>query len=236
MSRSRASYTSDDLFGFAESYSRLVTNLRFVGPEQKTQLLLVTSALPGDGKTTVATNLALTMAREGKRVLLIDSDLRNGRVDGTLGLPVGPGLAEVLKNQIDVGYAIATVAVNGTSQLHVLARGAGKVDPAPLLASDAPRALLGYLRSRYDNIVIDTPPVNSVADAALLTRYCDGVLFVARAGVTTHDALVFAVEQLRIVHAPVIGAVLNDVDLRGDAAIDGAYQYYGQYHPSRSSA
>jgi Mrp family chromosome partitioning ATPase len=89
--------------------------------------------------------------------------------------------------------------------------------------------LLARARELYDMVILDTPPVNAVADAALLSRQCDGVLVVARAGVTARDALAFAMEQLRIVHAPVIGAVLNDVDLRGDAGFDGAYKYYGRY-------
>jgi succinoglycan biosynthesis transport protein ExoP len=229
--RSAPTYSANDLFGFAESYARLVTNLGFTGQAQPVRVVLVTSALAGDGKTTVATNLALTLSREGKRVLLIDGDLRGGRIAGMLGVSLPFGVGEVLMNTSDLASAIAEVPAGGRSALHVLARGSRTVtDPAALLGSDASRDLLTRARALYDMVVIDTPPVNSVADAALLSRHCDGVLVVARAGTTAREALVFAMEQLRIVRAPVIGAVLNDVDLRRDVGVDAAYQYYGQYH------
>jgi succinoglycan biosynthesis transport protein ExoP len=231
---SRATYAENSLFGFAESYARLVTNLGFAGHSQPIRVLLVTSPLPGDGKTTVATNLALTLAREGKRVLLVDADLRGGRIAAMLGLSATSGLSETLARQVDFSNALSRVAIGG-NELHVLARGKGLGDPASLLATDAPRDLIDRARGLYDMVIVDTPPVNSVADAPLLTRHCDGVLLVARAGVTARDALVFAMEQLRIVRAPVVGAVLNDVDLRRDAGVDGAYEYYGQY-PSGSAA
>jgi capsular exopolysaccharide synthesis family protein len=230
------SYSAEDLFSFAASYSRLVTNLGFAGFANPIRVVLVASALPGDGKTTVATNLALTIAREGKRVLLIDADLRGGRIDTMLRLPVGAGLGEVLRGQHAFEAAVRQVPAGDGRVMHVLPRGTAKADPAALLASDKPREVLARARELYDMIILDTPPVNAVADAALLSRQCDGVLVVARAGVTARDALVFAMEQLRIVHAPVIGAVLNDVDLRGDAGVDGAYQYYGRYTPSGSVA
>jgi tyrosine-protein kinase Etk/Wzc len=225
----KPSYSAEDLFGFAASYSRLVTNLGFAGIANPIRVVLVTSALPGDGKTTVATNLALTMASEGKRVLLIDADLRGGRVDAMLGLPLSAGLGDVLRSQQAFEAAVMKVPAGGGREVHVLPRGTAKADPAALLASDKPRELLARARELYDMVILDTPPVNAVADAALLSRQCDGVLVVARAGVTARDALAFAMEQLRIVHAPVIGAVLNDVDLRGDAGFDGAYKYYGRY-------
>ena len=229
--RSAPTYSANDLFGFAESYARLVTNLGFTGQAQPVRVVLVTSALAGDGKTTVATNLALTLSREGKRVLLIDGDLRGGRIAGMLGVSLPFGFGEVLMNTADLTSAIAEVPAGGRSALHVLTRGSRTItDPAALLGSDASHDLLTRARALYDMVVIDTPPVNSVADAALLSRHCDGVLVVARAGTTAREALVFAMEQLRIVRAPVIGAVLNDVDLRRDVGVDAAYQYYGQYH------
>jgi capsular exopolysaccharide synthesis family protein len=233
---SSARYATSDLFGFAESYARLVTNLGFAATEHSVEVLLVTSALAGDGKTTVATNLALTLAREGKRVLLIDGDLRGGQIGGMLGLPPRPGLGEALLRQIPFDEAVAELSIGSERAVSVLPRGrAFTADPPALLASAAPRDLIAWARRRYNMIIVDTPPVNSVADAAMFTRHCDAVLLVARAGVTGRDALVFAMEQLRIVRAPVVGAVLNDVDLRRDAGVDGAYAAYGRY-PSGSAA
>jgi len=227
---SSARYTTSDLFGFAESYARLVTNLGFAAAERRVEVLLVTSALAGDGKTTVATNLALTLAREGKRVLLIDGDLRGGRIGGMLGPPARSGLGEALLRQITFDAAVAELDVGSERTLHVMPRGrAIMADPPALLASAAPRDLIAWARRRFNMVVIDTPPVNSLADAAMFSRHCDGVLLVARAGATGRDALVFAMEQLRMVRAPVVGAVLNDVDLRRDAGVDGAYAAYGRY-------
>jgi len=191
-SPANTTYSAEDLFGFASSYSRLVTNLGFAGVANPIRVLLVTSALPGDGKTTVATNLALTIAREGKRVLLIDADLRGGRVDAALRLPIAVGLAEVLRGQHEFEAAVLQVPADGGREVHVLPRGTAKTDPAALLASDKPREVLARARELYDMVIVDTPPVNAVADAALLSRQCDGVLVVARAGVTARDALVFA--------------------------------------------
>jgi len=231
-------YTISDLFGFAESYSRLVTNIGFAATEHPhpVKVLLVTSALARDGKTTVATNLALTLAREGRRVLLIDGDLRGGRIGGMLGLFERAGLSDTLLQRSGFADAVAEVPVDSQHTLHVLTQGvAPMTDPSALLGSTAPADLVATARENYDVIVVDTPPVNSVVDAAILTRHCDGVLLVARAGVTGRDALVFAMEQLRIVRAPIIGAVLNDVDLRRDAGVDGAYAAYGRY-PSGSAA
>ncbi|HWJ15396.1 MAG TPA: polysaccharide biosynthesis tyrosine autokinase [Gemmatimonadaceae bacterium] len=227
---SSARYSTSDLFGFAESYARLVTNLGFAATERRIEVLLVTSALAGYGKTTVATNLALTLAREGKRVLLIDGDLRGGRIGGMLGPPARSGLGEALLRQITFDAAVAELDVGSERTLHVMPRGrAIMADPPALLASAAPRDLIAWARRRFNMVVIDTPPVNSLADAAMFSRHCDGVLLVARAGATGRDALVFAMEQLRMVRAPVVGAVLNDVDLRRDAGVDGAYAAYGRY-------
>ena len=153
-----------------------------------------------------------------------------------LGVSSTSGLCETLKHRVELSQAVSRVPAGELATLDVLARGGSPVaDPAALLASDATHELLSRARGLYDTIVVDTPPVSSVADAALLCRHCDGVLVVARAGATARDALVFAMEQLRIVRAPIIGAVLNDVDLRRDAGVDSAYQYYGQY-PSGSTA
>jgi capsular exopolysaccharide synthesis family protein len=231
-----AKYAVNDLHSFAQSYTRLVTKLGFGGNSQQIRVLLVTSALPGDGKTTVATNLSLTLAREGKRVLLIDADLRGGQIAGMMRLPSTSGFGEALMQQTDLTNVVSQVFAGERCILHVLSRGRSMIaDPAAVLASDAPRELLAHARGMFEMIVIDSPAVTGAADAALLSRHCDGVLVVARASTTARSALKFAMEQLHIARAPVVGAVLNDVDLRRDAGVDAAYQFYGQY-PSGSPA
>ena len=222
---------TESLFVFTESVSRLATNLTFLATEQRPRAMLVTSALPGDGKTTVATNLALAIARSGRRVLLIDADLRGGRIARALALKRTPGLVEVLSGTLHGAQATQafTRLAAGHGALHVMTTGVATPTPARLLASSQAAELLTWARAAYDMVIVDTPPVTSIADATILAPLSDGVVLVARSGVTLRDAIAFAVEQLHIVRAPVLGAVLNDVDLRSEGAYDGAYEYYGRY-------
>jgi succinoglycan biosynthesis transport protein ExoP len=229
--------TPESLFVFTESLSRLATNLLFRAPGSRPRVLLVTSALRGDGKTTIATNLALSFVRSGQRVLLIDADLRGGRIGGALSLRHSPGLGEVLTDAVEASQSVQELPnlSKGQGVLHVITAGAVSDPPARLLTSNAATKLIAWSRSTYDMVIIDTPPVSSVADATLMAHLTDGVVVIARSGATPRDALAFALEQLRIVQAPVFGAVLNDVDLRRDPAYDGAYQTYGRYYASVSS-
>jgi capsular exopolysaccharide synthesis family protein len=190
---------------------------------------VITSALPGEGKTAVATNYALASARDGKRVLLIDADLRGGRVARTLGFSEELGLTDVLTGRADLASVIRSVIVDTGAELHVVTAGTRHEHPSGLLDSEAMRRLLEGVRQTYDITVLDTPPVNVVADAAVLGGASDGVVLVARAGVTGREALAFALEQLRMAHAPIIGAALNYADLRGDTVYEAAYQYYDRY-------
>jgi tyrosine-protein kinase Etk/Wzc len=235
-------YDTDELFVFQEAHARLATNLAFLRTEPAIRALAITSALAGDGKTTVASNVALALSREGKRVILIDADLRSGLIASVLGIGdgMGQGLSDVLTGRVEPAQAVVRVAVGRDRDLHVITRGDGSGPPARLLGSTRARELLEWARANYDMVIVDTPPVNSVADAALVSPLIDGVILVGRAGTTPRDALEFAVEQLRIVHAPVIGAVLNDLDFRRDAAYrggyGGAYKRYGHYGASPQSA
>ncbi len=194
-------------------------------------MLVITSALPGDGKTTVATNLALALARAGRRVLLIDADLRGGRIASALALAVGPGLSEVLAGTVQGAHATQNFRrlAEGSGVLQVITAGGPTSAPARLLASTRTAELIAWARENHDIVLLDTPPVTSIADAAILAPLSDGVMLVARYGMTVRDAIAFAVEQLHIVRAPVLGGVLNDVDLRREGAYDSAYEFYGRY-------
>ena len=222
---------TESLFVFTEALSRLAINLTFLSAEKRPRVLLVTSPVPGDGKTTVATNLALAIARSGRRVLLIDADLRGGRIARALSLSRAPGLSEVLAGSLQGAQAVQELHTVTESQgaLHVLTTGAATSVPMRLLASSKAGDLITWARSTYEIVIIDTPPVTSIADATILAPLSDGVMLVVRSGATLRDAIAFAVEQLQIVRAPVFGAVLNDVDLRREGAYDSAYEYYGRY-------
>ena len=220
---------AEDMAVATEALARLATNIAFANADAKRKAIVVTSALPGEGKTAVATNYALASARDGKRVLLIDADLRGGRVARTLGFTEELGLTDVLTGRAELATVIRSVIVDTGAELHVVTAGTRHDHPAGLLDSEAMRRLLEGVRETYDLTVFDTPPVNVVADAAVLGGASDGVVLVARAGVTGREALAFALEQLRMAHAPIIGAALNYADLRADAVYEAAYQYYDRY-------
>ena len=211
----------------AEANNSLATNLAFARPDTALQLLVVTSPSPGDGKTTTAVNLAITLAERGRRVLLVDADLRRGAVSAVLGLNRAPGLTTVLTNGVDFRTVVQRVDLHGNAQLHVLTTGTLPENPAILLASAAAQRALQAFREDYDIIVIDSPPANAAGDAAVLGANSDGVLVVARAGVTATQALAFTMEQLHAVRAPVLGGVLNDIDFDRDITYDGTYRYSG---------
>ena len=230
----------------AEANNSLATNLAFARPDAPLQLMVVTSPSPGDGKTTTAINLSITFAKRGRKVLLVDADLRRGVVSNLLGLNRSPGLSSVLNGGVDFRTVVQKVdlpagvkrgtvftALSGSPipsdsvcSLHVLTTGPLPDNPAALLASGRAQSVLDALRQEYDTIIVDSPPVNVAGDAPLLGTISDGVLIVARAGVTASEALAFTMEQLNAVRAPVLGGILNDIDFDRDVTYDGSYRYY----------
>jgi polysaccharide biosynthesis transport protein len=212
--------------GVAEAYGLLQTNLAFAHSGPPIKVVVVTSPLAEDGKTTCATNLAITLALRGSKTLLIDADLRRGLVHAAFDAPRGPGLSEVLSRSAPPSEVIRTVRVGPeNAELHFLTTGALPMNPSGLLESSF-EALLATVRERFDCIIIDSPPVNIISDASVLGLHADGVLVVARSGVTQSGALAYATEQLRRVGVLVLGVVLNDIDFRREAGYDASYSYY----------
>jgi capsular exopolysaccharide synthesis family protein len=209
----------------AEAYSILQTNLAFARLEDPVKTLVLTSALPGEGKTTTAVNLAIALTHRGLNVLLIDADLRKGQVHNLFGIPRAPGLTDVLHGRCDAEIARRVIALEGGRSLSLLTCGAPENSPPALVGSSRMRNLLGQVRDLYNLVIVDSPPVNILTDAALLGTHADGVVLVARAGATDSSALAYAVEQLGHVRAPVLGVVLNDIDLKRHGTYDGAYRY-----------
>ncbi len=219
--------------GVEEAYAILRTNIAFARLEGSTRTLVVTSPLSGDGKTTTAVNLALALAQQRHRVLLIDADLRRGSIHGVFGVPRKPGLVEVLRGTVRLESAIRAAAVGEHGVLYYLTSGQATREDLGLATGPAIPELLRPVQEAYDLVLLDTPPVNVITDAALMGTWADGVLLVARAGVTDAAALAYAVQQLRHVRAPLLGVVLNDIDLRRDAAYDRVYRSFGyQYTPT----
>jgi capsular exopolysaccharide synthesis family protein len=218
----------------AEAYASLQTNIAYARLNEPVKSLVFTSAMPGEGKTTTATNLALSLAQLGRRVLLIDADLRRGMVHGLFQSPREPGLTNVLQGGVSFDEARQAVQLDEGRTFHYLTTGKLPPYPVSVLESEDLRSFLRWARNEYDMVIIDSPPVNIITDAALLGVHADGVLLVARAGSTSTAALEFAMEQLGRVSARVLGVVLNGIDFKRDAIYDSAYTYYG-YGPYTSN-
>ncbi len=214
-----------------EAFRNLRTSLIWSDGGEALKTLVVTSAAPGEGKTLTAANLAVTLAYDGLRVLLVDCDIRRPRVHGLFRMPRSPGLMELLTasrhptgDPVSAPDAIRETSIAGLS---VLTCGALPSNAANLLSSTRMRVLLGELREQFDIIVLDTPPVLATADAGIVASLTDGVLLVVRAGTTDRNAAQRAYQQLANVGARVVGTVLNDPG--GQVAKEGDYYYPYDY-------
>jgi capsular exopolysaccharide synthesis family protein len=217
----------------AEAYRALRTNLSYVSPVKPPRVIVVTSALSGDGKTTSASNLAVTLAQQNKRVLLIDAETRRGNMHSLFGIEATPGFFDLLYGQATPGECIRRVTLEGSGHLDVLPSGGmPSHNAADLLVASRLSPFFERLRTQYDYVLIDTPPLNLFTDAALIGAHADATLLVARADRTERQALKFAVLQLQHVQANLAGAILNGVDLRRNSRYRGGYDFgrYGAYY------
>jgi polysaccharide biosynthesis transport protein len=206
----------------AESYRALRTSLLLSNLGSPPKVIMITSALPQEGKTTTSINCAVVLAQKGVRVLLIDADLRRPSIHKTLGMGPRSGLSNVLTGSTTLEQAIARTTL--LPNLHVLPAGTPPPNPAELLASSNMRDALAELRQQYDHIVVDTPPSLSVTDAVVLSPRADAVVLVIRSGQTTKQALRRSRDILAQVNAKVVGVLLNAVDLSSPD-----YYYYYEY-------
>jgi succinoglycan biosynthesis transport protein ExoP len=209
----------------SEAYRTLGTNIQYIASQRPLKVLMVTSALGGEGKTTTSANLAVVLAKAGKRVVLISADLRKPRIHQFFGLPNRIGLSSVLS---DSGSLRNVTQDPGVENLRVLAGGPVPPDPAELLGSNRALRLIESLRAVSDYIVIDTPPVLAVADASILAPLVDGTVFVMDAEHSSRSAMLHAKAQLENAGAKLIGAVYNNFDPTQSAGY--ASYYYYQYY------
>ncbi len=207
----------------AEAHRKLRTNLQFVDAAQNASSILVTSSVPGEGKSITAVNLALSLVETGEKILLIDADMRKPQVSRYLDLANDAGLSNVLAGQAELDEVLQPWGDQG---LTVLASGSVPPNPAELLGSQRMRDLLMDLTSQFDRVVIDSPPILPVTDAVVISREVDGVLLVIRAHKTPRNEVSHAAASLRAVDAPVVGAVLNMRNAsRLDQSYSGNYRY-----------
>jgi polysaccharide biosynthesis transport protein len=211
----------------AESYRALRTSLLLSNLGAPPKVIMVTSALPQEGKTTTSINTAVVLAQKDVRVLLIDADLRRPSIHKTLGMGPRTGLSNVLTGSTTLERAITRTPI--LPNLFVLPAGTPPPNPAELLASANMRDVLNQLREQYDHIVVDTPPALSVTDAVALSQRADAVVLVIRSGQTTKPALRRARDVLTRVNAKVVGVLLNAVDLSSPD-----YYYYYEYQDKYS--
>lgn len=205
-----------------ESYRRLRTNLQFLGLGEGDRSIVVTSTVPGEGKTTTAINTAVTMAEAGLRVLLIDADLRRPRVADALRLEGAAGLTTVLIGRASLDDVVQPY---GGSNLDVLTSGPVPPNPSEMLGFDEMRRLLEHATSRYDAVLIDTPPLLPVTDAAVLARITGGALVVVGSRVVRRSELAASLDSLDQVEARVLGLVLNKVKRDDEDRYGYAYRY-----------
>ncbi len=215
---------------FLESFRSLHANLSFVNPDKPLKSLVVSSCVPADGKSTIATNLAQAAAAMGQRVLLVDADLRRPQVHNLTDLPNVWGLSDVISSDMDVHDVIQRSSQE--DNLYVLTAGRIPPDPSRLLSSKKMQSLVEQFEEEYDLVIFDTPPLLGLADGRILSPYTDGLLLVVRLDKTSRDMVNQAMEVLKVSRTSLLGLVANGVS--GYAA--KAYDYYSSYYHTPAPA
>jgi capsular exopolysaccharide synthesis family protein len=204
----------------SEQYRTIRTNVEFASVDQELKTLLVTSSGPSEGKSSTTANLGVVFAQQGKKVLLIDGDLRKPTVHYTFKLDNRIGLSTVLVGEKTLEEAVKETDV---PNLDILTCGPIPPNPSELLGSKAMKQMVQIAQETYDVIIFDTPPVLAVTDAQILANICDGSIIVVRSEQTEYEAIQKAKELLEPAHAKMLGIVLNDVAQKKS----NTYYYYG---------
>ncbi|MFT5240222.1 MAG: succinoglycan biosynthesis transport protein ExoP [Candidatus Promineifilaceae bacterium] len=224
--RAGAVVAHQPLSSIAEAYRSIRANLFYSTPADELKLLAITSSRPQEGKTTTSTNLAISVAQTGKRVLLIDADLHRPSVHKNLGLDQGNGLTSILIGETTWKDTLRRLTFDGVEldSLDVMTAGPNSPNPSELLNSKRMRELLTEVREQYDWVLIDTPPVLFVSDASIISVMCDGVILVVKSGDATRSLLARTMERLDAVRAHMIGSILNNVQ------VSRVGRYYSSYY------
>lgn len=209
----------------AECCRSIRTNILFASAERRMRTLTVSSPRPREGKTTTTIYMGSIMAQGGQKILLVDTDLRRPRLHKSFGVPRERGLTNLIMGECEIEEAVKTTEI---PNLYVLPCGPLPPNPAELLLTQRFKDVLNALEERFDRIMLDSPPLLAVTDGVILSRLSDGVVLIAQAGKTSTDDARQSARLLRDVNAPVLGVILNDVNLTEKRY--GYYQYsYGQY-------
>lgn len=209
----------------AESYRHLRTSVLLSTAGRAPKALLVTSSLPGEGKTTTAVNTALSLAQTGASVVIVDADMRRPRLRSIFGLNAQAGLSSILSSEMSEGEMLALVDHDTVSDLNILTSGPIPPNPAELLGSEQMRRLVAALQSKYTHVVIDSPPIASFTDGVLISTMVDGVLLVVHGGKSSRHVVRRSRQLLQDVGAKIFGVVLNNINLQTHD-----YYYYQRYY------
>ena len=204
----------------AEAYRTLKTNIQYSSVDKKYKSIVVTSANPGEGKSTTAGNLALTLAEGEAKVLLIDCDMRKPSIHKNFKMTNNYGISEILVQN----KKVMDVAHKYNNNLHIITTGKIPPNPSEMLASKAMTLFLEEMKEHFDYVILDTPPLQAVADPQILSTKVDGTLVVVRSGKTKKDDVNNSISLLNKVNADVIGTVLHAVD----KSKNKYYYYYGE--------
>jgi tyrosine-protein kinase Etk/Wzc len=215
----------------SEAYRTLRTNLQFTRLDYPLKSLMVTSAGPKEGKSTTVANLAITLAQLGSKVVLVDSDLRRPVIHSIFAMDKDVGLTNYMVDSIPFSQILKNSFMDN---LKIITCGVLPPNPSELLGSKKMEELTAKLKTEFDLILFDSPPVIAVTDAAILATKVDGVFFVISSGTANRDAILRAKVQLENVKAPVVGALLNNVDVEGTYGSSYYYYYYHYYHGTQS--
>jgi len=222
----------DSDFAVREAFRVLRTNLQFMDVDNPPRKIVITSPLPGDGKSSIACNIAVTLAASGNSVVLIDGDLRRSTIAASMGLPAGAGLTDVLAGRAELTEVLQRAPQS--KNLMVLAAGSVPPNPSEVLGSARMSRLLGEL-AKFAIVIIDAPPIIPVTDAAVLAHQADGALLVVNVGKTTYDLVEKSLDALQKAQGRALGLVLNRIPLKGVNASPYSYAYTRSYTTPREA-
>ncbi len=221
---------ADPRSSLAEAYRQLRTSILLSTAGHAPKSLLITSGLPAEGKTTTATNTAISLAQTGARVLLIDADMRRPRMHSVFGISNNTGLSTLLSTTLVESEVLTTIKMDERTKLNVLTSGPIPPNPAELIGSEQMANLLKIVQRHYTHVVVDSPPINSFTDGVLVASMVDGVILVVHSGRSSRQVVRRAKQILQDVGARIFGVVLNNIDIHSH----DNYYYYQSYYDRNS--
>lgn len=226
-SKSELLISADSRSSLAEAYRQLRTSILLSTAGHAPKSLLITSSLPSEGKTTTATNTAISLAQTGAKVLIIDADMRRPRLHSVFNIGNGEGLSTILSSELTDAEILKVIKSDEGTKLNLLTSGPIPPNPAELIGSEQMANLLKTLQRHFTHVVVDSPPITSFTDGVLIASMVDGVILVVHSGKSSRQVVRRAKQLLQDVGAKIFGVVLNNVNLRSQ---DNYYYYQSYYH------